>query len=165
MFVVPGTANRLGAITLAVFLIIGAATPLQAEQKSADTDVESIAEQKLTILPTLRGHMARLGTLMNFLFRELDEPDKSRAVLVTIEEMKLHLTSVGESFLPTKISTTASLSERTDAIGGFKACVGGAIAMLDVIAKDVEAERLRDARESLLELDRLRRDCHSAYAD
>lgn len=165
MLVVPGSANRLSAITLAVVLSICASMPLQAEQRSAGSGEDHIAAQKLTILPTLRGHMARLGTLMNFLFREIDEPHQSEAVLVTIGEMKLHLTSVGESFLPAKISTTASLSERADAIGGFKACVGGAIAMLDVIAKDVEADRLSDARVGLLELDGLRRDCHSDYAD
>lgn len=145
-------------------MAVAIAATAQAETPTVHSQQEDHASPKLTVLPTLKGYMGRLGTLMNFLFREVDEPSKRDEVQKVIDEMTSHLKDVKDKLLPRQIIAMAGGPARLTAIDGFKACVDGAIDTLDAISSNIKDENFQAARKSLLDLDQLRRDCHTEYA-
>ncbi|MEQ8824817.1 MAG: hypothetical protein RIC14_10625 [Filomicrobium sp.] len=145
-------------------MAVAFAVTVQAETPADHSQPKEQASPKLTVLPTMKGYMGRLGTLMNFLFREVDEPSKRDEVQQVINEMKSHLSEVKDKLLPRQILAMAGGQARLTAIGGFKACVDGAIDTLDAISSNIIDENFQAARKSLLYLDQLRRDCHTEYA-
>lgn len=163
MSAVSGKANRLRLIAVAALVCGSMATPALA-QRGAPAPGPSAAEAlELGVLPTMKGHMGRLGTLMNLLFRSIDEPDETAAVLAAIDEMKLHLERVGETLLPDTVSFIMEPSARRAATEGYKRCVDRSITQLEEIAVALRGDRFPRARQLLLQLDQLRRDCHSKY--
>ena len=122
------------------------------------------AELELDILPTLKGHMARLGSLMNVLFRDVDDPDQQDKVKKAIDEMEVILERVGNRFTPKGIALVANKDQQTAAIAGYQDCLAQTLASLDVMTTQLEATKYGEARQTLFKLDGLRRDCHSKYA-
>ena len=164
MRIIPRHPHRLTVAAFTAGLAALGAGAVLAERTSVFADQRTIAQPELDVLPTMKGHMARLGTLMNFLFRELDEPDQKDAVLGVIDEMKRHLESVGRALLPDKVASITNHAWRMHAVAGFRSCVERSIGLLDQIAAAVGAEQGEAALSGLYELDQLRRDCHSEFA-
>lgn len=164
MAVSPQITHRLKWLVLILFsLMIAPGNAL------SETSVEPKAEQRpteleLDVLPTLKGHMARLGTLMNVLFRDVDDPERQTEVLTAIEEMTLILENVGARFEPIKVVLLSDKGEKAAVLSGFQNCIRLAVEALDEMAEQLNETRFDMARQTLLDLDALRRDCHSKYA-
>ncbi|MEM9724862.1 MAG: hypothetical protein AAF909_05285 [Pseudomonadota bacterium] len=118
----------------------------------------------LGVLPTMKGHMGRLGTLMNIVFRSMRRPDGGPEALAAIEEMRLHLRRSGDTLIPDKVAAIEDPTERTVAIAEYKECMDQTIARLDDLADLLRVSPPKEAYDTLLALDRQRRDCHSKYA-
>lgn len=163
MSVVSGYANRLRLVACAVALCWLGAAPALAD-RSVSPGLGAATQPELGVLPTMKGHMGRLGTLMNVLFRSIDEPEDTAAVLAAVAEMKLHLQRVGETLLPDKVAAIGESTARKAAIAGFKSCIDQSVARLEEITTHLLGQRLQQAQQVLYDLDQLRRDCHSKYA-
>ncbi|MEL6318315.1 MAG: hypothetical protein AAFR16_11840 [Pseudomonadota bacterium] len=116
------------------------------------------------MLPTMKGHMGRLGTLMNIVFRSMRRPDGAADALAAIEEMRLHLERTGDTLIPDKVAAIEDAAARDAAIAEYKACMDQTIARLDALAEVLRAKPPADAYDTLIALDRQRRDCHGKYA-
>lgn len=164
MYFLPHHSIRISLAGGIVVLAVAFAAAAHEETRVRHAEPNKQAGHTLTILPTLKGHMARLGSLMNFLFRKVDKSDSRQDVQETIAEMKSHLRTVGDRFVPQRIAAMTSLSDQSNAMDGFSGCIDGAIAMLDTISEEVANANYQEARHWLLALDSLRRTCHGAYA-
>ncbi len=156
----------LNAIMLAAAFTLMPIVESQSLAQDAGRNVATMTAEvsDLGVLPTMKGYMGRLGTLMNVLFRTVHKPDSADDTLRAIEEMTRHLQEVGNTLLPDKVEAIDDKAQQGMAIHGFKACVDQAITGLSAIAARISAREFEAARARLLELDQLRRDCHSKYA-
>ncbi|MCG8558519.1 MAG: cytochrome b562 [Hyphomicrobiales bacterium] len=114
------------------------------------------------ILPTLKGHMARLGSLMNFLFRHIDEPEKSAALQTAIREMRWHLRRA-DRFTPISFAALVAPETEQREQDRFKAGLAAADRVLAAMAEAIRESDLAAARRLLLRLDTVRRICHGAF--
>jgi soluble cytochrome b562 len=154
----------LAYLLLGVFFMFSKIQTASAEHIMSAQVKEQSVDSKLDILPTLKGHMARLGTLMNILFRDIDDANRKDLVLSTLGEMRLLLTKVGKEFTPTKVIALAEGDTKSKAVAGFKNCTSRAVGFLDEMTTQVKREKLSLAKNSLYALDGWRRDCHSKFA-
>ena len=115
------------------------------------------------MLPTLRTHMAQLGTLMNRLFREIDEPDMASDLIGVTQEMEALLLRAAE-FPPPKMRDDPDPERRATGIRGFRACLAKARRALTELRQALAAETSSVPKDRLLYLDQVRRDCHSTFA-
>ena len=157
-------AHCLTCLVLGVIFMFPMIQTVSAEQVRSLQAKEASLNSKLDILPTLKGHMARLGTLMNVLFRDIDDAKRKELVLSTLNEMRLLLTKVGNEFIPTKVKALAKGDAKSEAITGFKSCIERAVSFLDEMRIQVKGAKFTEAKNSLYALDGWRRDCHSKYA-
>lgn len=160
---VPRYANRLTLLVVAAACAAGAALIL-VQRGGAPIAANAASEAELGVLPTMKGHMGRLGTLMNVLFRSITDPNKTEAVLAATAEMQVHLERVGRTLVPTRVAAIQDAAAQDAALAGYKDCIDRSITQLDEIAAELRAQRFEQARQVLFKLDKLRRDCHSAYA-
>ncbi len=163
----PATANiahRLTCLALGMLFMFPRIDQAAAEPSVSTPAEAQSGERKLDILPTLKGHMARLGTLMNTLFRDVDDESRKERVLITLAEMRFLLTKVSKKFVPAKIVDLSDSVSKTNAIAGFKACTEQAVGFLEKITSELNRNKFTEARNSLYSLDSLRRNCHSKYA-
>lgn len=164
MFRLTYNPHCLTCLVLGVIFMFPKIQTVSAEQVRSLQVKEASLNSKLDILPTLKGHMARLGTLMNVLFRDIDDAKRKDLVISTLGEMRLLLSKVGKEFTPTKVIALAEGDTKSKAIAGFKNCTSRAIGFLDEMTTQVNREKLSLAKNSLYALDGWRRDCHSKYA-
>ena len=185
MLAFPGDQNRLNSgltstaagLLIAALTVVGWTGPSWADTAAPNpkaTVVEAtLAEAPvapmetpadLGVLPTMKGHMGRLGTLMNIVFRSMRRPDGGPEALAAIEEMRLHLRRSGDTLIPDKVAAIEDPTERTVAIAEYKECMDQTIARLDDLADLLRVSPPKEAYDTLLALDRQRRDCHSKYA-
>lgn len=116
----------------------------------------------IELLPSLKSHMARMGSLMNFLFRHIDEPDRSPELLEAIDELREHL-RLSRRFTPFSLASLADARQEFIEATRYKTCLDDADASLKALQSTVRAGTPAAAKSQLLELDRIRRDCHSAF--
>lgn len=131
-------------------------TRTQPATRSGDIPVD------LQILPSLKSHMARMGSLMNFLFRNIDELEQSEELLAVIEEMRGHL-SLSSRFTPFSMVSLANPSLEASELKRFQDCLTKADTLFAALREPIIAADLAGAKEGLLVLDKLRRDCHAAF--
>ena len=118
---------------------------------------------KLKILPTLKGHMARLGSLMNFLFRNIDDEKYTSELITTVAEMQLLIKNAGQ-FKPDKALMKIPEADHEKALGEFRHCIQNASEKLDkLMIKISDVQDKTPDKPVLLELDLIRRACHSKF--
>ena len=106
--------------------------------------------------------MARLGSLMNFLFRHIDEPEKSAALQTAIREMRWHVRRAAR-FTPISFAALVAPETERREQGRFKAGLSATDRILAAMAEAIRESDLAAARRLLLRLDTVRRVCHGAF--
>ena len=152
---------------LAIVLWVAAVTALagaaMAEPKrAAVTPANAPAAAALGLLPSLKSHMARLGTLMNVLFRNIDERDKAAELIAVTQEMDMHLQRSGD-FVPIAIAILPDLEAERAARQRFQACLTRSRDLLAELRAALGGQAGETPRAVLLRLDKTRRDCHAAF--
>lgn len=122
----------------------------------------ALEQERMSILPTLKGHMARLGTLMNVLFRNIDDPARAEELIGVSDEMITHLRSV-RRFTPFSLVMIGDPAKYAAAETAFQACLNDSIAMLTDLKAALRGSSNLEPRPALLKLDKKRRDCHAAF--
>lgn len=116
----------------------------------------------MDILPSLKGHMARLEVLMNRLFRDIDDPAKSGELVRITREMQAHLHRAGH-FKPEKVEWLIDPGKERGAMEGFRACLERARDQLARLAAALGGQGAQPPKAVLLELDTTRRTCHAQF--
>ncbi|RMF04371.1 MAG: hypothetical protein D6773_06520 [Alphaproteobacteria bacterium] len=106
--------------------------------------------------------MARLGTLMNLLFREIGDARKAPALVQATREMDALLAHAA-GFRPDSAAFTPDAQSEAAVMRGFRACLQRAREALARLREALPVAQEGEARQRLLELDRLRRRCHAAF--
>ena len=114
------------------------------------------------ILPTLKGHMARLGTLMNFLFRNVDDGSRTAEMISVVQEMKVHL-RLSKRFEPPALYVIADAQSYQRAKASYRACLLATLELTADLEAALRGARPGEPRSALLRLDQKRRDCHVAF--
>ena len=116
----------------------------------------------MDILPTLKGHMVRLGTLMNFLFRNVDDGSRRAELISAVQEMKVHLRR-SKQFEPPPLHLIADAQKHALAKADYRACLTAALELTADLEATLRDARGGEPRPALLRLDQKRRDCHVAF--
>lgn len=114
------------------------------------------------ILPTLKGHMARLGTLMNFLFRNVDDGSRTAELINAVREMEAHL-RLSKRFEPPALHLIADAQKHALARADYRACLTAALELIADLEATLRGALAGEPRSALLRLDQKRRDCHVAF--
>lgn len=156
--------NRLTAVLLVGFacLLFEAKADRAVDIRTQPATRSGDIPVDLQILSSLKSHMARMGSLMNFLFRNIDEPERSEELLAVIKEMRGHLRLSGR-FTPFSMASLADPSLEASELTRFQDCLTKADALFAALRKPIIAADLAAAKTSLLVLDKHRRDCHAAF--
>ncbi len=147
-------------------LLFAAGHPANADQTehTGQTPVRPAALEPgpLEILPTLKGHMARLGSLMNVLFRNIDDPARAEELIGVADEMKEHLRRSGR-FTPLALLLIGDPKKYAAAEAGYQKCLDDTTTMLVELKAALRSGSTGAPRDALLRLDQKRRDCHVAF--
>ena len=150
-----------GLITaMAAFLGLAVTAPpagLEARERGDLTPPGAIE-----FLPTLKGHMARLGSLMNFLFRNVDNEARRAELISATQEMQAHLHR-SKQFEPVQLYTIVDAEQHAQAKADYRACLVGAIELTADLEATLRGTQPGEPRAALLRLDQKRRDCHVAF--
>ncbi len=151
-------------IPLVAALLAGQSASATAQPPSSGPvhRINVSAPGALDVLPTLKARMARLGTLMNFLFRNIDETAKAPELIAATREMEEHLRYAGD-FKPTSIAILGNTEREAKGMKQFTACLEKARRGLAELRNALDAGAADEPRRALLRLDRTRRDCHAAF--
>jgi len=120
------------------------------------------APQATDILPSLKSHMAQLGSLMNVLFRNIDEPERSGELVTVTLEMDALLRRAA-AFKPDVVMFQVDAEKEAKALTEFHACIERARAVLAQLRGVLAGNQGREPKYHLLQLDRVRRNCHAAF--
>ena len=154
---------RLLTIPVIAAMLAGQLAPAIAQPPSGSVHRVNISVPGgLDVLPTLKAHMARLGTLMNFLFRNIDETAKAPELIAVTREMDEHLRRAGD-FRPDSIAIRGDADSEAKDMEQFAACLEKARADLADLRNALDAGGPGEPRQVLLRLDQTRRDCHAAF--
>lgn len=154
--------QSLAAMLWIVAALVLAGPALAEPKRAAVIPVNVPASGALELLPSLKSHMARLGTLMNVLFRNIDERDKATDLIAVTDEMDVHLRRAG-GFVPTSIAILPDRGAERAALERFQACLTRTRGLLADLRAAL-GERAGEAPKAvLLRLDKTRRDCHAAF--
>lgn len=159
MRTVRRTIHSLLTATLAVLAMAEIARPAACEVRERRDPSHAGATD---ILPTLKGHMARLGSLMNFLFRNVDDGSRKAELISVVQEMKVHLRQ-SKQFEPLRLHLIADEQQHALAKAGYLACLTAALELLADLEVALRRARAGEPRTALLRLDQKRRDCHVAF--
>ncbi len=133
------------------------------KEQNALAEQPTIEKSKLAILPTLKGHMARLGSLMNFLFRNIDDEKYKGDLIIAVSEMQV-LIKNSRQFKPDKYLLKIPDSDNEQALEDFQLCIKNASEKLDQLVMKISDEKDNTPdKPVLLELDLIRRNCHSKF--
>lgn len=161
--------NRKFVNRVLALLLVGFACLLFEAKADRSVDIQTEPAARggeipvdLQILPSLKSHMARMGSLMNFLFRNIDEREQSEELLAVIKEMRGHLRLSGR-FTPFSMASLANPNLEASELKRFQDCLTKADTLFAALREPIIAADLAGAKEGLLVLDKLRRDCHAAF--
>ena len=147
------------ALLLALPLILAL---LAQPAMSAEVRPVSARPDAMAILPTLKGHMAHLGTLMNFLFRNIDEEERRDELIAVAREMNEHLRR-STHFEPLALALIVDPGKYAKAREAYRDCVRVTRQLVDELEKSLSGGSQDTPKQVLLRLDRKRRDCHAAF--
>ncbi|MEM8745027.1 MAG: hypothetical protein AAGF14_10365 [Pseudomonadota bacterium] len=147
-------------------LLFTAGHPAIADEaaRTGQTKVQpaNLEEGPIDILPTLKGHMARLGSLMNVLFRNIDDPARAEELISIADEMEVHLRR-SERVTPLPLLLIGDPKKYAAAEAAYQKCLTDASAMLAELKTALRGGSDSAPRDALLRLDQKRRDCHVAF--
>ena len=139
---------------------VAAIAPPTAPEARARSDLSPPGTME--ILPTLKGHMARLGTLMNFLFRNVDEESRKAELISALQEMQVHLRR-SKQFEPIRLHLIVDAEEFAQAKADYHACLIATLELTANLEATLRGTRPGEPRTALLRLDQKRRDCHVTF--
>ena len=151
---------------LCIALLFAVAQPASADQTAQAEPMPvvpaALEQGPLDILPTLKGHMARLGSLMNVLFRNIDDPARADELIGIADEMKEHLDR-SKNFTPLSILLIGEPKQYAAAEAAYLKCLSDTTAMISDLKTALRDGNAGTPRAALLRLDQKRRDCHVAF--
>lgn len=151
-----------GAILLVVCSVLALAPALAGAQLDTTPGASATARQASGILPSLRGHMAELGTLMNRLFRHVGDPERTSELIGVTREMEALLSAAGD-FEPTVALIEPDQERRAEIMSGFRSCLQRARGVVAELRQALVSGGGDEQKDRLLRLDQVRRDCHAAF--
>lgn len=153
--------NVAHALLLVLALTTGAlGTVYQA--RSSELHSVSARPDRMDILPTLKGHMAHLGALMNFLFRNIDDQDQRDDLIAVAREMNEHLRR-SKHFEPLALDLIIDPGKYAKAREAYRDCIRATRELMSELERSLSGSGVETPKQVLLRLDRKRRDCHAAF--
>ena len=153
--------NAVHALLLLFPMTFGSLATVQPAM-SAEVHHVSARPDRMDILPTLKGHMAHLGALMNFLFRNIDEEDQRDELIAVAREMDEHLRR-STHFEPLSLDLIIDPAEYAKARKAYRKCIRVTRQLTAELEQSLSGSGAQTPRQVLLRLDRKRRDCHAAF--
>jgi len=138
---------------LAFFLVVimqGGCSPAE----TTDQEVRSI-----------KSHMAEMEGYSNVLFRDIDDPKYKDEVLAHLKKLRAGLRASMKQIPESVSSGNIAVSQRNELVEDYQARVRVADDMIGKMITKVEKGEFSEAKHLLLELDQIRRDCHSEYGE
>ncbi|WP_421724532.1 hypothetical protein [Bauldia sp.] len=153
----------MAAVIMALAVLVGHEVPASVSARAQVLSVQPAkASQSTDLLPSLRAHMAELGTLMNFLFRHIDDPARAGELADIAEKMEGLLLAAG-AFTPNVALLEMDPEKEATIMRGFQACLDRARGAVRDLRMSLTAGTGEAWRAQLLQLDEIRRDCHAAF--
>lgn len=149
-----------GAVVM--FVVLALAQGVTSAPRMACAETSKTVAPKTEILPSLSVHMARLGELMNRLFRYIGEPETTSELIDITHEMETLLLSVGD-FEPIVALVETDPDRQAGIVRGYHACLARAIDVLSKLRDAMISSAEEEQKDWLLRLDQVRRDCHAEF--
>lgn len=154
------------ACAICLALLFTAGHPASADQtvQTGQPKIQpvNLEQGPIDILPTLKGHMARLGSLMNVLFRNIDDPARAEELIGIADEMEVHLRRSGR-FTPLANLLIVDPQRHAAAEVAYQKCLNDTKAIIAELKAALRGGSDGAPRDALLRLDQKRRDCHVAF--